>query len=137
MLRLAEESARAEGVAVGFGCMPAEQLGYADNTFDVIFVRDLLHHCDIGACLSELGRVAKPDALVVIDELYTHSGLQKHRVSRFGRWLYAKVRPHIYHGADPYITEDERKINEVELSTIAGALDDVRIRYFNVVVNRF
>jgi 2-polyprenyl-3-methyl-5-hydroxy-6-metoxy-1,4-benzoquinol methylase len=137
MLRLAEESAAAEGVAVEFRCMPAERLVYVDNTFDVIFVRDLLHHCDIGACLSELARVAKPGALVVIDELYTHSALQELRNSTLGLWVYAMVRPHIYHGQVPYITEDERKINEDELDTIRGALTDARCRYFNVIVNRF
>lgn len=137
MLRLAEESAAAEGVAVEFGCMPAERLVFADSTFDVVFVRDLLHHCDVGACLSELARVAKPGALIVIDELYTHRSLQRLRDSRFGQWLYVRLRPHIYRGEEPYITEDERKINEGELDTIRSALKNVRCTYFNFVVNRF
>jgi ubiquinone/menaquinone biosynthesis C-methylase UbiE len=137
MLQLAEDSAVAEGVEVEFRGMPAERLDFADSTFDVVFVRDLLHHCDVGACLSELARVAKPGALIVIDELYTHSNLQKLRESRLGRWLYGRVRPRIYHGEEPYITPDERKINEGELDAIRTALKDVRCRYFNVVVNRF
>jgi 2-polyprenyl-3-methyl-5-hydroxy-6-metoxy-1,4-benzoquinol methylase len=93
MLRLAEESAATEGEVVEFRCMPAEQLSYAHNTFDVIFVRDLLHHCDVRSCLSELARVAKPGAFVVIDELYTHGALQKLRDSTLGQRIYSIVRP--------------------------------------------
>jgi ubiquinone/menaquinone biosynthesis C-methylase UbiE len=137
MLRLAEVAAAKQGAAVEFRCMPAERLAYADSTFDLIFVRDLLHHCEIDACLSELTRVAKPGALLVIDELYTHRRLQTLRNSTFGQWLYTKVRSYIYKGKEPYITEDERKINEAELDMIYGALYQVRCRYFNVIVNRF
>jgi ubiquinone/menaquinone biosynthesis C-methylase UbiE len=137
MLRLAEESAVREGVSVHFQCMPVERLAYADNTFDLLFIRDILHHCDIEACLLELARVSKPGAMVVIDELYTHTALQRWRTSTFGRWLYTKVRPHIYNGQEPYITEDERKLNEDELELVRSALTDCRCRYFNVVVNRF
>jgi ubiquinone/menaquinone biosynthesis C-methylase UbiE len=137
MLRLAEESAATEGEVVEFRCMPAEQLSYAHNTFDVIFVRDLLHHCDVRSCLSELARVAKPGAFVVIDELYTHGALQKLRDSTLGQRIYSIVRPLIYKGQTPYITEDERKINEDELDAIRATLTDLRCRFFNVIVNRF
>lgn len=137
MLQLAEEAAAAEGVTIEFRRMPAEQLCYADGTFDLIFVRDLLHHCVVDQSVAEIARVSKPDALVVVDELYTHTALQKLRNSAFGAWMYSIVRPHIYHGDAPYITQDEKKINEAELDTIRSILKDVQCRYFNVVVNRF
>lgn len=82
-------------------------------------------------------RVAKPHARVVIDELYTHQALQKLRESVVGQKAYAIVRPHIYHGQKPYITEDERKINESEFDKIRGALLEVECTYFNMIVNRF
>ncbi len=137
MLRLAEESASANGVTVKFRCMPAERLDYVDDTFDAIFIRDLLHHCDIDSCLLEMVRVAKPGTFVTIDELYTHGALQRLRTSKLGQRAYMVVRPHIHHGQQPYITEDERKINEDELDGIRGSPQDVRCRYFNVIVSRF
>jgi hypothetical protein len=54
-----------------------------------------------------------------------------------GQQVYVIVRPLIYKGQTPYITEDERKINEDELDTIRATLTDVRCRYFNAIVNRF
>jgi ubiquinone/menaquinone biosynthesis C-methylase UbiE len=137
MLRLAVEASAAEGVEVDFLCMPAERLDYADNTFEMIFVRDLLHHCDIPLCLSELKRVAKHGAFVVIDELYTHRALQAIRNSWLGRSLYNIVRPVIYRGEKPYITDDERKIDQYELDLIRALLRDVKCDYFNFVVARF
>jgi 2-polyprenyl-3-methyl-5-hydroxy-6-metoxy-1,4-benzoquinol methylase len=137
MLRVAESAAARAGVRADFSCMPAEDLDFDDNTFDVIFVRDLLHHCDVSACIAELVRVAKPGASVVIDELYTHTVLQKLRTSAVGRFLYKRVRRRIYHGEEPYITLDERKINQSEFEIARRALTNTRCRYFNTVVNRF
>ncbi len=73
MLALAAERAGAEGVSIDFEPMAAEQQKYPNATFDLIFVRDLLHHCDIAGSMREFIRVAKPGATIIIDELYTHS----------------------------------------------------------------
>lgn len=137
MLRLAEEHATEEGLTIEFSIMPAERLSYANDTFDVIFIRDLLHHCELPMCMSELRRVAKPGAFILIDELYTYSAVQRLRESGVGRWLYPKVVNHIYHGEDPYITEDEQKLNDADVAVIRNALSGVRCRYFNIIVNRF
>ena len=36
-----------------------------------------------------------------------------------------------------YTTEDERKLNESELRLIASHLKNVKVDYFNAVINRF
>jgi hypothetical protein len=93
---------------------------------------------EVGTCTSELVRIGKPGALGVIDELYTYSILQKGRTSAaLGRALSPKVRRRIYHGEEPYITPDERKMNESWLDVVCRALSKPHCRYFNVVVNRF
>ncbi|MGA7414068.1 MAG: methyltransferase domain-containing protein, partial [Bryobacteraceae bacterium] len=136
MLSVAEEGAAARNVSLDLQRMPAEELLYEDNTFDLIWGRDILHHCDIGRTMGELIRVAKPHAQVFFDEVYTHSFLQRIREGPIGRLLYRVVEPVIYpHGT--YTTEDERKLNESELRLVAAHLKNVRIDYFNAVINRF
>jgi len=136
MLELASRRASDANAAIDLGVMPAERLSYQDSTFDVVYVRDVLHHCDVAQSIAELRRVSKDHALVVVDELYTHSLLQRMRTAGLGRWLYRGIRPIIY-GKKAYITEDERKLDERDLSVLVEALSEVRIEYFNVVVNRF
>ena len=60
MLSVAEERAAARNVSLDLQRMPAEELRYGDNTFELIWGRDILHHCDIGRTMAELIRVAKP-----------------------------------------------------------------------------
>lgn len=138
MLAVARARAFEADVEIELLPMAAENLSYPDGTFDVIYIRDVLHHCDIVESMRSFQRVARPDAFLVMDELYTHSMLQRIRNSGFGRWLYPKVRPVIYgKQAEIYITEDERKLNEWDLDCIIEALFDVRCQFFNAVVNRF
>jgi len=137
MLRVAEKRAAEEKTTVGFRQMACEHLSYASNTFDLIFVHDILHHCELTRSLSEFIRVAKPGAFLVIDELYTHRILQRIRESRFGCWLQPKVVPYIYGNSDAYITQDERKLNDADLSAIQKTLTRGRCTYFNMVVGRF
>jgi ubiquinone/menaquinone biosynthesis C-methylase UbiE len=137
MLAVARERVLEAGVEVELLPMAAENLSCPDGMFDVIYVRDVLHHCDIVQTIRELRRVARPGALVVIDELYTHTILQRLRDSGFGRWLYPKVRPIIYRNEAAYITEDEKKLNERDLDYILEVLCDVHCQFFNAVVYRF
>jgi SAM-dependent methyltransferase len=137
MLEVAIAAAAKVGVEVKFLQRPAESLDFAGDTFEVIFIRDLLHHCDISACMDELARVALDGAFIVIDELYTHSVLQGVRNGRVGRSAYSRLRPVIYAGREPYITPDERKIDEGELDIVVGRILAPRVEFFNVAVNRF
>ena len=137
MLDVARERADREEASVEFRQMAAEQLSYADNTFDVIFARDILHHCDLARCLPEFLRVLKPGGVFLIDELYTHRALQRLRESRFGLWLRSKLWNTIYPEGDEYISEDERKLTECDLAAVKSVLTDVTCRYFGMFVWRF
>jgi hypothetical protein len=79
----------------------------------------------------------KPGALVIGDELYTHSSLQRFRESGpIARWLYPRMVRFIYGTDTPYITEDEHKIDEREFALIADGLTDLRCSYFGAVAGR-
>ncbi len=58
--RRRDERAGDAGASVEFSLMAAEQLRYRDNSFDLLFIRDVLHHCEVQASVAELCRVAKP-----------------------------------------------------------------------------
>jgi 2-polyprenyl-3-methyl-5-hydroxy-6-metoxy-1,4-benzoquinol methylase len=137
MISLAGYQAAQEAVDIEFRIMSAEQLSYSDNTFDVILVRDILHHCEVDSAVAELIRVSRDDCFIVIDELFTHSILQKCRESRLGSWLQTKLAPVIYQRQEPYITKDERKLNETQLRSLKRALTGHHIAYFYLFVNRF
>ena len=44
--------------------------------------------------------------------------------------------PLLYRGEDPYITDDERKLNEIELRMVKQMLAGAKCKYFNVCVGR-
>lgn len=123
MLKIAQQRAALNGVSnVSFQAMPLEFLDYADGRFDVIFINGVLHHVDIPAALKQLQRVLKQGGTLVVNEPYTHSSLQMMRDSAIAMRLHSRMAGFIYGTGTPYITEDERKLNERELGMILGKL---------------
>lgn len=137
-IAIASELAKREGLSIDFGIMPAETMSYADASFDYIVARDILHHVDIPATMQEIVRVAKPNAMLVINEIYSHSITDKIRHS----WLveeliYPRMRRLIYGPGKPYITEDERKLTEIDIQQITRPLQaPVLEKHFYFLVTR-
>lgn len=124
-------------VDVDLRVLPAEKTDYPDTFFDAFLVSGILHHCDIPSVLKEIRRVAKPRALVFIDEPYTHSWVQRVRESYLvNRVLYPRLLGFIYDHQDPYITEDERKLNQRDMRMLEGYLEDTDWDYFYCVAER-
>lgn len=122
---------------IEFGVMPTEKMHYPDNHFDLVVLVDILHHVDIPATIGELRRVLKPTGLVIGDELYTHSSLQRFRESKLvAKGVYPFMRRWIYGNDVPYITEDERKINEREFQAIRESMADCDTDYFGILEGR-
>jgi ubiquinone/menaquinone biosynthesis C-methylase UbiE len=137
-LSIARQLASRECLKVSFDQMPSEALRYSDNYFDYIVARDILHHVDIPKTMVELVRVAQPNALFVINEIYSHSTTDRIRQSSFvTKYLYPRMRDFIYGRGKEYITEDERKLSECDLAVIQKPLcaPETKI-YFNFVVTR-
>jgi SAM-dependent methyltransferase len=124
LLEIARRRAARMGLPeIRFDAMPAEALSYPDDFFDLVYFNDILHHSDILAAAAEAQRVLKPGGTVVANELYTHSALQRVRNSRLiAGFLHRRLAPFIYGTATPYITADERKIDERELALLEAIL---------------
>ena len=137
-LEIAKALASREGLEVDFQEMPAERMLYRDNSFDLVLSRDILHHVDILKTMREIVRVSKVDAVFVVNEIYSHSLTDKIRHSTMvEKVLYPKMRRLIYGPGKPYITEDERKLNESDLEEIAKLLQPrLFTKYFNFLVTR-
>lgn len=137
-IAIAKTLAFREGLEVSFATMTAEKMSYEDNSFEYILARDILHHVDIPSTMREIVRVAKPDAIFVVDEIYSHSFTDKIRHSGLvEKILYPRMRRLIYGPGKPYITEDERKLNEADLKQIILPLQPyIFIKYFNFLVTR-
>ena len=137
-LQIAKALALREGLEIAFEEMPAEKMSYKDNSFDFILARDILHHVDIPNTMSEIVRVAKPDAIFLVNEIYSHSLTDKIRHSVLvEKVLYPKMRRLIYGPGKPYITEDERKLSESDLKQIMTPLQACLFtKYFNFLVTR-
>ena len=137
-LSLARTLANREGLSVSFEEMPAERLRYDDNLFDLVIARDILHHVDIPQTMSEIVRVSKPDALLVVNEIYSHSFTDRIRYSAVVRKiLYPRMQRIIYGEGKPYITQDERKLSEVDMREIMKQLHACDLdKHFNFLVTR-
>jgi ubiquinone/menaquinone biosynthesis C-methylase UbiE len=130
--------AKQDGLSVAFAEMPAENMQYPAGTFDIVFCRDILHHVDIPATMKEIVRVAKPGALMFVNEIYSHSITNLIRRSRLvEKTLYPLMQRFIYKGQKPYITEDERKMTEMDVAQVKSHLGTLQYRkYFNFLVTR-
>ena len=137
LLAVGRSVARREGLAIEFREMPAERLDYPDDHFDLIVARDILHHVEIPAALAELRRVARPGARMLVNEVYTHSAVDRVRHSRFVREvLYERMVRLVYGERRPYITADERKMDERDMQLVREALHVDFERHFDFLVNR-
>lgn len=138
VLEVAERVSQRENLSVRFARMTAENLDYPDGFFDCVLIRDILHHVEIPQALAEITRVSSDRAMVIINEVYTHSALDRIRHSRFvQRYIHRRAQAIVYGGERPYITEDERKLNERDLDMVMQAIDTpAYVRYFEFLVNR-
>lgn len=137
-LAIARAICEREKLTVEFAQMPAETLTYPDASFDMIVARDILHHVDIPATMRELTRVARPGAIFLVNEIYSHSVTEVVRRSNVvAKFIYPRMQRLIYGSSTPYITEDERKLSEGDLALITAPLEAPSMRkFFNFIVTR-
>lgn len=102
-LSIAKHRAEYEGLSISFEVMAAETLTYANDFFDCVLARDILHHVDIPRAMSEIRRVSKSGALIVINEIYSHSvtGVIR-RSALIDKILYPRMQRFIYGPGKPY-----------------------------------
>ncbi|MBF0145449.1 MAG: class I SAM-dependent methyltransferase [Magnetococcales bacterium] len=137
MIGLARDLADREGLTIDFQVTSAEQPSLHGHTFDLILARDILHHVEVGKALAALSHMANPGSMVMINENYTHSLIQKIRESRWVcEFFYPRLVSFIYKNEKPYITEDEVKLNEHDLAACRAMLAQSQTLFFNMFVTR-
>lgn len=138
LLALAKLRASSEQQPIAFLQHAAENIPLRDNSIDLVFARDILHHCDVSRVLREIERVAKPGAILVVNEMYTHSWLQSIRNSSLvDRVIYPRLVRFVYGGEKPYITNDERKLDEQDVNKIVNLYaSPYQEKYFGFVSHR-
>lgn len=137
-LSIAKALAEREGLKISFEQMPAESLIYENNFFDFVIARDILHHVDIPRTMSEIRRVSKPNALFIVNEIYSHSFTNRIRhCALVEKILYPRMQRFIYGAGKPYITEDERKLTELDVQAITVSLRPLEFKkHFYFFVTR-
>ncbi|MBE9181583.1 3-demethylubiquinone-9 3-O-methyltransferase [Oculatella sp. LEGE 06141] len=66
----AQKHAATNGFAINYCCAMAEEMPYADHTFDVVVCVDVLEHVENVYCvLSEISRILKPNGLFFFDTI--------------------------------------------------------------------
>lgn len=138
-LEIAEKLAsRENALNIDFREMPIESMDYEANFFDYILARDIFHHVQIKEAMEEIVRVSKNEAVFVLNEVYSHSILDKIRHCIFiEKKIYPLLQSFIYEG-DIYITKDESKLNQFDINFITRFLEKILIKkYFNFFVGRF
>ncbi|MGE0827296.1 MAG: class I SAM-dependent methyltransferase [Candidatus Binatia bacterium] len=137
-LSIAKSLAAREGLGIAFAEMPAETLRYESDFFDFIIARDILHHVDIPRTMTEIRRVSRPGALFIVNEIYSHSIIDRIRHSTLvEKILYPRLQRFIYGEGKPYITDDERKLTERDIRAITKSLHSLEFKkYFNFIVTR-
>lgn len=135
-LEIAKQLACREKLNIDFRKIPAEKLDYESDFFDCVIVTDILHHVEIKKTMNEISRVSKNGAVFALNEIYTHSMLDKIRHSYLvEKKLYPKMQNYIHRG-NIYITKDERKLNQCDMAFITGFLSNTIIKYFSFFVAR-
>jgi SAM-dependent methyltransferase len=72
-----EAATRADVAGLSAQCeflvMNAEELSFADGSFDLVYGRSIIHHLNLHKAFSELARVLSPGGIVVMDEPLGHN----------------------------------------------------------------
>ena len=100
-----------------FAVMNAEQLAFADNSFDVVCGTSILHHLDLDRAVSELARVLKPNGTALFVEPLGHNPLIN---------AYRKMTP-------SFRTPDEHPLLVGDFEILARYFEDVGLRYFHLM----
>lgn len=100
----------------------AEQLPFADETFDVVAGVDILHHVDIVRSINEVRRVLKTNGVAVFREPIEVPLLDNIRNTALVKMLVPNKA-----SLENHITEDERKLNKVDLELIKKIFPDITV----------
>ncbi len=114
MLEVTRRVADRYGVTIRCRRQNAERLEFDANTFDVVYAANLLHHVDLDTCLTEVGRVLRPDGRFVSWDPLRHNPIIN---------IYRRM-------AAPVRTEDETPLDIRDTESFRRHFHDVEHRCF-------
>lgn len=115
----------AQRAAAAAGCadrvtavrMNAEELSFADDSFDLVVGRAILHHLDLEKAYASLARVLRPGGTAIFLEPLAHNPLIE---------LYRRFTPHLR-------TEDEHPLTMHDLEAAKRHFGSVELDYFTLL----
>ena len=114
LLQLAGQLAKSRGVAIQTYVCPAENLPFADNTFDLVYGNGVLHHVNLDPSMKEVARVMKPGA-----KGYFIEPLPYNPIINIYRWVARDVR-----------TVDEKPLHFSQINSLRKSFSDLTHREF-------
>jgi ubiquinone/menaquinone biosynthesis C-methylase UbiE len=115
MLRLVDQRSKLVGVKVKTQVVSANELtDIPDNSFDIVYAANLLHHVNIEQCIREAHRVLKPGG-----SAYFWDPLEYNPAITVYRWIATQVR-----------TTDEHPLRIKDIQSIQAQFSKVEFRYF-------
>lgn len=115
MLEVVKRVAKRHNVSVATQVSSADDLsGFADNSFDVVYAANLLHHVDIAKTLDEVKRVLKPGGYGAFWDPIAHNP-----AINIYRAMASEVR-----------TEDEHPIRRSQMKLFTARFAEVRTKFF-------
>lgn len=115
-IKKARANAIREGVTVDYHVMDAEELQFANGSFDVVVGSGILHHLDSRASYAEISRILEKHGHAVFVEPLGHNALIN---------LYRKCTPSLR-------TEDEHPLLLEDLQLARSYFDNVEARFFSL-----
>ncbi len=115
-VRQSVEMAKAKGLAnCAFKVMNAEQLEFANHSFDLVFGVGIIHHLDLPVFYSEAARVLKPSGKMLFMEPLGYNPFIN---------IYRKLTPKLR-------TPDEHPLLKKDLKLIKKSFDHLGISYYH------
>jgi len=115
MLEVVKKVAALHNVTVNTKVCSAEELtGFANDSFDIVYAANLLHHVDIARCLDEVRRVLKPGGRAAFWDPVAHNP-----VINIYRNMAADVR-----------TPDEHPIRRSDMQLFKARFSEVKYSFF-------
>jgi ubiquinone/menaquinone biosynthesis C-methylase UbiE len=114
-----------------FQVSSAESLPYEDKSFEVIVGVDILHHIDIDKSVRECHRVLKDDGVAIFRE-----PLEVPILDFIRNLKIVKIFAPTEKSFELHITEDERKLNQVDVEILRNIFPNMEMRKY-LFLSRF
>lgn len=115
-VRIANAEAQKASLPAEFFAMNAEQMNFADESFDVVFGEGILHHLHLEKAYAEIARVLRHEGRAVFVEPLGHNPALN---------LYRKLTPAMR-------TEDEHPLLMVDIDLLKRFFSKVDVHYFHI-----